>query len=105
MSELRLTCGNCIYWEEQTNPKTGNPGGRGFCFGSVPTVILMPGEMSRVAMGNQGQPLNFIPQMLRPVTSKDERFCGMYSPDIETQELLTQKQEEMSSAETMDQDS
>lgn len=71
------------------NPKTNKPGGRGFCHGNPPTVILMPGDMPKIAMGHQGdRPLNFIPHMLRPVTSYNERFCGMYSPDAEAQAVI-----------------
>jgi len=92
--KLRLCCGNCIYWDEQLNPKTNEPGGKGFCYGDVPTVVLMPGDMPKIAMGNQGsKPINWIPQMLRPVTNSDERFCGKYAPDGETAMLLSQKGE------------
>jgi hypothetical protein len=94
MSDIKLICGTCIYWEEQINPNTQKPGGRGFCYGNPPTVILMPGERARVALGQEGEPINFVPQMLRPVLNKNERFCGMYIADHDTQLEISKQEKE-----------
>jgi len=95
-------CSNCIYWDEQKNPDPTNKRRKGFCHGMPPTVILLPGERSRVALGQEGAPLNFVPQMINPITDWNRRFCGQYSPDAETTALLNKAREQ--NAAIVDQD-